>query len=212
MFPLRLSYALTCAAAVALGLAVSASPHSEPPFRHRGVLLEVPGHRAVLLTKDQAEDIASGEQALPMPGRRSVRVGMAEITYKLDRDGAQRALGRLARSGGRVRVDERPVQVMIDAPPTGQASRRGLARRWFDPVELTGAAPESVFGRLLGGRPVLAWVRPRSGRPGAHAFLLVGLAGSRIVLEDPLTGARQNWSRGEFKRRWVIAGRRALSA
>lgn len=300
MPPRRLSVALICVAGVAVGLAVLLWPRSEDQPRDNGVLFEVPGRRAVLLTRGQAEDIASGEWSPPMPGRRSVRVGMAEITYKLDRNGAQRALGRLAREGGRVRVDERPVQVMIDVPVVRQAYRnnsetaalemllatrgvdrdqkelqrllrrdgplrprtRGdgaivwgnpgwgfvgladgggaavgfgvypppltaLSRRWIEPVDLSGRAPELIFARLLSGHAVLAWVGrsagpyrswlgPRGERVtvnwGERAILLVGLAGSRILLNDPQTGTRQNWSRQQFKRRWGLLGRRALSA
>jgi uncharacterized protein YvpB len=296
----RLSLALVCVVGVAVGLAVLLWPRSEDPPRQDGVLFEVPGRKAVLLTRGQAEDISSSESSLPMPGRRSVQVGMAEITYKLDRDGAQRALGRLARKGGRVRVAEQPVQVMIDVPVVEQAYRnnsetaalemllashgverdqrelqgllrrdgrleprtrvddavvwgnpeRGfvgrvdgggaaggfgvyppplsaIARRWIDPVDLSGQPPELIFARLLSGHAVLAWVGlsagpyrswvgPRGERVtvnwGEHAVLLVGLAGSRILLNDPLTGERQNWSRQEFKRRWGLLGRRALSA
>lgn len=300
MPPGRLSVVLICVAGVAVGLAVLPWPRSEDPPRDNGVLFDVPGRRAVLLTRGQAEGIASGEWSLPMPGRRSVRVGMAEITYKLDRDGAQRALGRLAPEGGRLRVDERPVQVMIDVPVVKQAYRnnsetaalemllatrgvdrdqrelqrllrrdgplrprtrgdgaivwgnpeRGfvgrvddgdgaagfgvyppplsaLARRWVDPVDLSGQSPELIFARLLSGHAVLAWIGPSAGpyrswvgprgervtvNWGEQAVLLVGLAGSRILLNDPLTGKRQNWSRQEFKRRWGLLGRRALSA
>jgi len=280
-------------------LAVLLWPHSEPP-REVGVLFQVPGRRAILLTRGQAEEIASGESSLPIPGRHSVGVGMAEITYKLDRDAAQRALGHRAQTGGRVRVTERPVGVMIDVPVIKQAHRsnsetaalemllasrgvdrdqrelqrllrrdgpleprrrgdgaivwgnpeRGfvgradgvgaavgfgvypppltaLARRWIEPVDLSGRAPELIFARLLSGHAVLAWVGrsagpyrswvgPRGERVtvnwGERAILLVGLAGSRILLNDPQTGTRQNWSRQQFKRRWGLLGRRALSA
>ncbi len=293
----RLSLALICVAGVAIGLAVLLWPRSEDPPRLDGVLFEVPGRKAVLLTQGQAEDIASGESSLPMPGRHSVQAGMAEITYKLDRDGAQRALGRFARKGGRVRVAEQPVQVMIDVPVVEQAYRnnsetaalemllasrgvdrdqtelqgmlrrdgpldprtraddalvwgnpvRGfvgrvddgggfgvyppplsaLASRWIDPVDLSGQPPALIFARLLSGHAVLAWiglsagpfrswVGPRGEQVtvnwGEHAVLLIGLAGSRILLNDPLTGERQNWSRRDFKRRWGLLGRRALSA
>lgn len=299
MLPRRLSVALICVAGVAGGLAVLLWPRSEEPPRDNGVLFDVPGRRAVLLTRGQAEDIASGESSLPMPGRRSVRVGMAEITYKLDRDGAQRALGRLAQKGGRVRVAEQPVGVMIDVPVVKQAFRsnsetaalqmllasrgvdrdqrelqrllrrdgpleprrrgdgaivwgnpergfvgradeggaavgfgvyppplKALAGRWIEPVDLSGRSPELIFARVLGGHAVLAWVGsstgpyrswtgPRGERVtvnwGERAVLLVGLAGSRILLNDPQTGTRQNWNRQQFKRRWGLLGRRALS-
>ncbi|MEZ5077155.1 MAG: C39 family peptidase [Solirubrobacterales bacterium] len=280
-------------------MAVLPWPRSEPP-REDGVFFQVPGRKAILLTRGQAEEIASGESSLPMPGRRSVRVGMAEITYKLDRDGTQRALGGLAQKGGRVRVTERPVGVMIDVPVVKQAyrsnsetaalqmllasrgvdhdqrelqrllrrdgppepRRRGdgaivwgnpergfvgradeggaavgfgvylpplsaLARRWVEPVNLSGRSPRLIFAQLLRGHAVLTWIGPAAGpyrswvgprgervtvNWGEHAVLLVGLAGSRILLNDPQTGKRQNWSRQQFKRHWGLLGRRALSA
>lgn len=101
-----------------------------------------------------------------------------------------------------------------------------LASRWAEPVDLTGRDPAAIFGHLLGGHAVLAWIGlsagpydvwrgPRGERVkvnyGEHTVLLRGLAGSSVLVNDPLSGESQLWSRKEFKERWNLLGRRAIS-
>lgn len=101
-----------------------------------------------------------------------------------------------------------------------------LVGRWAEPVDLTGKTSVAIFQRLLGGHAVLAWIGlsagpyevwrgPRRERvkvnDGEHTVLLRGLAGSSVLVNDPLSGESQIWSRKEFKEKWNRLGRRAIS-
>lgn len=102
---------------------------------------------------------------------------------------------------------------------------RALGARLDD---LTGATPQTVYARLLAGRPVMAWVglsagpfgswRSPAGRAikvnfGEHTVVLrgVNLDGS-ISVSNPLRGTAETWSRGQFEAMWRLLGRRAVGS
>jgi uncharacterized protein YvpB len=108
-------------------------------------------------------------------------------------------------------------------PVAAVARRHGVQME-----DLTGRAPATIYARLLSGRPVLAWVglsagsydqwRSPNGRPitvnyGEHAIALVGVASDgSVAVVNPLTGARETWSRERFESASRLLGRRALAA
>lgn len=287
-------------ALAAVALAVLLWPGAQDvPGKRAGVTLKIPGRKAIVLTPPQARKLGEGRWSLPMPGRRSIIKGSAKITYKFDRDGVRRELVSIAKSGGTVRVAERPVEVLVDAPIVKQvypnncetaalemllatkgvkksqrelqsALRRdgpldprtasdgtkvwgnptygfvgrvegggaaggfgvyekplaALASRWVEPVDLGGRSPAAIFNRLLNGHAVLVWIGlsagpyetwrgPRGERVtvnyGEHTVLLRGLAGGSVLVNDPLSGESQLWSRREFKEKWALLGHRAIS-
>ncbi|MEZ5077284.1 MAG: C39 family peptidase [Solirubrobacterales bacterium] len=284
-----------------VALVVVLWPDGAPvPVKKSGVTLKVPGRRAVVLGRSEARLIARDQISLPMPGRRAVSRGSATIIYKLDREGARLQLGKAARTGGFVKVRERPVAVRINAPIVKQAypnncetaalqmllATRGvdrsqtelqrklrrdgpldprgaadgtkiwgdpqfgfvgrvegggvaggfgvypkplieLANRWVRPVDLSSRSPQAIFRRLLAGHAVLVWIGlsdgpyeswrgPRGERVtvnwGEHTVLLRGLSGDQLLVNDPLVGESVLWSRAEFRERWALLGRRAISA
>ena len=102
-----------------------------------------------------------------------------------------------------------------------------LAGRWVDAVNLTGRQPQAIYRRLLSGHAVLAWIGLADGpyeswrgprgevvtvNWGEHTVLLRGLAGDRLLVNDPLSGEKQLWSKAEFEERWALMGDRAISA
>ena len=102
-----------------------------------------------------------------------------------------------------------------------------LAERWVDAVNLTGRRPQAIYRRLLAGHAVLAWIGLSDGpyeswrgprgevvtvNWGEHTVLLRGLAGDRLLVNDPLSGEKQLWSKTEFEERWALMGDRAISA
>ncbi len=102
-----------------------------------------------------------------------------------------------------------------------------LASRWVEPVDLTRRPPAAIYHRLLAGHAVLAWIgladgpyeswrgpRGESVRVnwGEHTVLLRGLAGDRLLVNDPLSGQKLLWSKEEFEAKWALLGRRAISA
>jgi len=289
-------------AVIAVVLAVALWPRDGAtlPAKHPGVTLKVPGRKALLLTRSDARQVGAGSRSLPMPERRAVTEGSAKITYKFDRDTAQRQIAQAAGSGGGVRVQERAVEVLIKAPVAEQVYpnncetaalqmllasrgvRRGqtelqdqldrngplgpktnadgekvwgdpeygfvgrvegggvaggfgvypkplikLASRWVAPIDLTARPPAAIYRRLLAGHAVLAWIglsdgpyegwRGPRGEPvrvnwGEHTVLLRGLAGDRLLVNDPLSGEKVLWSKEEFEAKWALLGRRAISA
>lgn len=91
--------------------------------------------------------------------------------------------------------------------------------------DLTRRDLSTVLESLRQRRPVLAWIglsegpyrrwRTPAGRQisvnlGEHTVVLVGMRGSTILVNDPLTGRRLEWSVAEFDRKWQLLGRRAL--
>lgn len=103
--------------------------------------------------------------------------------------------------------------------------RRLAARHGVRLTDLSRVQVEAIVRRLRAGRPVLAWIglsegpyrrwRTPAGRPisvnfGEHTVVLTGIRGTEILVNDPLTGRRLEWSIAEFAERWGLLGRRAL--
>lgn len=103
-----------------------------------------------------------------------------------------------------------------------------LAARWIErPDNLSARSPEQIYERLLEGRAVFAWIGLSDGpyeswrgprgetvtvNYGEHTVLLRGLSGDQLLVNDPLSGERQIWSKQEFEEKWDLLNRRAISA
>jgi uncharacterized protein YvpB len=103
---------------------------------------------------------------------------------------------------------------------------RALAARYgAHLVDLHGRSVRSVRAAVLDGHPVLAWVglaagpylawltpsgREISVNLNEHAIVLVGAGPGYVLVNNPLTGARERWSDTLFSYRWKLLGRRAL--
>ncbi len=111
---------------------------------------------------------------------------------------------------------------VYQGPIRALARRHGLAMR-----ELTGSQPGAVYGALLAGHPVLAWVAlsegpyaswvSPAGKPirinyGEHAVVLTGVEGEEVHVNDPLSGERLTWTKQQFEQMWAGLGHRALAA
>lgn len=94
-------------------------------------------------------------------------------------------------------------------------------------ADLTGRGARALYEAVLAGRPVLAWVgltdgpygswTSPAGTPirvnfGEHAVVLAGVRrdGALLVM-NPLTGRREQWTRADFETKWARLGRRALA-
>lgn len=94
-------------------------------------------------------------------------------------------------------------------------------------TNLTGAAPEAIYRRLLSGRAVIAWVGLGDGpydtwqtpagetitvNLNEHTVVLRGInQDGTISVSNPLHGTAETWSRQQFEAMWQLLGRRALS-
>jgi uncharacterized protein YvpB len=93
--------------------------------------------------------------------------------------------------------------------------------------DLTGSRADRVYAALLDGHPVLAWIALSAGpyaswtspagraiqvNYGEHAVVLTGVGPANVKVNDPLSGERLTWSKGEFESMWAGLGRRALAA
>lgn len=103
---------------------------------------------------------------------------------------------------------------------------RALADRYgVHLVDLHGRSVAAVRAAVLAGHPVLAWVGlapgpylswlTPSGREitvnlNEHAVVLVGGGPGYLLVNNPLSGARERWSDVLFSDRWRLLGRRAL--
>jgi uncharacterized protein YvpB len=109
---------------------------------------------------------------------------------------------------------------VYEAPIRTLAAHYGV--RLFD---LHGRSVAAVRAAVLAGHPVLAWVglgagpylswMTPSGRKitvnlDEHAIVLVGAGPGYVLVNNPLTGARERWSEELFNYRWRLLGRRAL--
>jgi uncharacterized protein YvpB len=99
------------------------------------------------------------------------------------------------------------------------------ARHGVHLIDLHHRSVKAVRAAILAGHPVLAWVGlaagpyltwlTPSGRPitvnlNEHAVTLVGAGPGFVLVDNPLSGARERWSEGLFSYRWTLLGRRAL--
>lgn len=103
---------------------------------------------------------------------------------------------------------------------------RALAARFGVPLlSLQGRTLSAVRAAVLAGHPVLAWVGLAAGpylswltpsnheitvNLNEHAIALVGAGPGYLLVNNPLTGARERWSDALFSYRWKLLGRRAL--
>jgi uncharacterized protein YvpB len=103
---------------------------------------------------------------------------------------------------------------------------RALASRYgVHLVDLHARSFAAVRAVVLAGHPVLAWVGlapgpylswlTPSGRKitvnlNEHAVALVGGGPGYMLVNNPLTGRREQWSNALFSARWKLLGRRAL--
>jgi uncharacterized protein YvpB len=103
---------------------------------------------------------------------------------------------------------------------------RALAARYgVRLIDLRGRGVAGVRAVALAGHPVLAWVGlaagpylswlTPSGREitvnlNEHAVVVVGAGQGYVLVNNPLTGARERWSDALFSYRWRLLGRRAL--
>lgn len=108
-------------------------------------------------------------------------------------------------------------------PVLRTAQRLGLA---LD--DMSGASPAALYGRLLSGRAVMAWVGLSDGPYGTwtspagrrvrvnfgeHTLVVHGLrADGLLLISNPLFGTRELWTKAEFEARWRLLGHRALSS
>lgn len=102
-----------------------------------------------------------------------------------------------------------------------------LARRHGVPLrDLSHKSPKEIYRTLLLGRPVMAWVALSEGpyaswhspagkivnvNYGEHAVVLSGVTDGDVTVNDPLSGQRLRWSKGQFESMWASLGRRALA-
>ncbi|HEX8959857.1 MAG TPA: C39 family peptidase, partial [Solirubrobacterales bacterium] len=109
-----------------------------------------------------------------------------------------------------------------------QGPIEALARRHgVDLRNLTGRSPTAVYGALLSGHPVMAWVALAAGpyaswetpagrtvhiNYGEHAVVLTGLEQGYVLVNDPLSGTHLTWTEAQFEQMWAGLGHRALAA
>jgi hypothetical protein len=66
----------------------------------------------------------------------------------------------------------------------------------------------------LAAGPYLSWLTPAGNEItvnlNEHAVVLVGAGHGYVLVDNPLTGARERWSDALFSYRWRLLGRRAL--
>jgi len=87
-------------------------------------------------------------------------------------------------------------------------------------------SPDEIYRTLLQGRPVMVWVALSEGpyaswhspagkvvsvNYGEHAVVLSGVGEGKVTVNDPLSGQRLRWSKGQFESMWESLGRRALA-
>lgn len=107
-----------------------------------------------------------------------------------------------------------------------QGPIRQLAARYgVRLVDLSRRDVGAIVSRLRQGRPVLSWIglsegpyrrwRTPNGRRvsvnlGEHTVVLTGVRNGMILVNDPLTGTRLQWSVSEYETKWRLLGQRAL--
>ncbi|HWW68264.1 MAG TPA: C39 family peptidase, partial [Solirubrobacterales bacterium] len=111
---------------------------------------------------------------------------------------------------------------VYQGPIADLARRHGVALR-----DLSHKSPKDIYRTLLSGRPVMVWVALSEGpyaswhspagkivnvNYGEHAVVLSGVTGGDVTVNDPLSGQRLRWSKGQFESMWASLGHRALAA
>lgn len=110
---------------------------------------------------------------------------------------------------------------VYQGPIAALSSRHGV------PVQnLSRKSPDEIYRTLLLGRPVMVWVALSEGpyaswhsptgkvvnvNYGEHAVVLSGVSAGEVTVNDPLSGQRLRWSKGQFESMWESLGRRALA-
>jgi uncharacterized protein YvpB len=161
-----------------------------------------------------------------------VRAGQLELQERLPRSGP---LDPEPVPGSRLFRWGDPEQGFVGRPEGGgteggfgvyEPPIRALAARYgVHLVDLHSRSFATVRAAVLAGRPVLAWVGlapgpylswlTPSGRKitvnlNEHAVTLVGGGPGYMLVDNPLTGRREQWSNALFSARWKLLGRRAL--
>lgn len=163
---------------------------------------------------------------------RGVRVGQLVLQRQLRRSGP---LDPIPASAGGLATWSDPDLGFVGRADGGGTSGgfgvyegpiRALAARYgVRLTELRGVKPGRLYARLRAGRPVLAWIGLREGpyrswvtplgrkitvNFGEHTVVLTGMRGNTVLVNDPLTGTRLTWLKGNFERLWSRLGRRAV--
>jgi uncharacterized protein YvpB len=109
---------------------------------------------------------------------------------------------------------------VYEPPIRALAARHGIRL-----VDLHRRGVGAVRAAVLAGHPVLAWVGLAAGpylswltpagreitvNLNEHAVVLVGAGRGYVLVNNPLSGARERWSDALFSARWNLLGRRAL--
>jgi uncharacterized protein YvpB len=109
---------------------------------------------------------------------------------------------------------------VYEPPVRALAARHGVRL-----IDLHHRSVGAVRAAVVSGHPVLAWVGlaagpylswlAPSGREitvnlNEHAVTLVGAGPGYLLVDNPLSGARERWSESLFSYRWNLLGRRAL--
>jgi uncharacterized protein YvpB len=161
-----------------------------------------------------------------------VRAGQLELQARLPRSGP---LDPEPVAGSRLLRWGDPERGFVGRPAGGgteggfgvyEPPVRALAARYgVHLVDLRGRNVAAVRGAVLAGHPVLAWVGLAAGpylswltpsrgeitvNLNEHAIVLVGAGRGYVLVNNPLTGARERWSDKLFSYRWTLLGRRAL--
>lgn len=108
------------------------------------------------------------------------------------------------------------------APLVATAARFGVRLQ-----DLTGRPASAVYGSLLSGHAVMAWVGLSSGPVGSwtsprgkpitvnfgeHTVVLHGIReDGSVLVSNPLKGTRSTWTRATFERMWNLLDQRAVS-
>jgi uncharacterized protein YvpB len=161
-----------------------------------------------------------------------VRAGQIELQERLPRSGP---LDPQPVAGSRLFRWGDPEHGFVGRPAGGgteggfgvyEPPVRALAARYgLHLVDLHGRTLTAVRTAVLAGHPVLAWVGLAAGpylswltpsgheitvNLNEHAVTLVGGGPGYVLVNNPLTGARERWSDALFSYRWKLLGRRAL--
>lgn len=170
--------------------------------------------QALLATKGVKKDQRALQQELPRSGSLDPQeTGGGRVWGDPERGYVGRPEG--GGTAGGFGVYQRPVAAV--------AARNGARLQ-----DISGSAPAVVYRLLLEGRAVMTWVglqdgpygtwRSPEGREvqvnfGEHTVVLTGIRrDGTLRVMNPLTGAREAWTRQVFETMWARLDRRALAA